>query len=417
MPGTALTSLSHHIDLDWMYEAYRQTRKDGAQGVDGQTAEQFAQNLEENLESLLNQAKSGNYRAPAVRRVHIPKGKGDKTRPIGIPTFGDKVLQRAIKMVLEPVYEQGFLDCSYGFRPGRSAHQALEKLWHGLMDMNGGWVLDLDIQNFFGELDRRVLQRLLRQRVTDGVVRRLIGKWLHAGVMEEGIISYPERGTPQGGVISPLLSNIYLHEVLDRWFIEDVEPRLRGQGFMIRYADDVVMCFEREDDALRGKVALAKRLERFGLKMHPDKTRLVRFLRPPRHGNGSDRPGTFDMLGFTHHWGRSRKGAWVVKRRTSRTRLSRALRAIAQWCRRCRHLPVRQQHPILVSKLRGHYGYYGITGNGEALGDFLHFVTRIWRKWLTRRSRSTRMPWDRFNRLLERYPLPSPVVVHSIYGR
>jgi group II intron reverse transcriptase/maturase len=420
MPGTALTSLSHHIDLDWMYEAYRQTRKDGAKGVDGQGSEEFAQDLEGNLAELLNRAKSGSYRAPAVRRVYIPKDGGKKTRPIGIPTFADKVLQRAVKMVLEPVYEQDFLDCSYGFRPGRSQHQALQALWNGLMDMKGGWVLDLDIQNFFGELGHREVQRLLRQRVTDGVVCRLIGKWLNAGVMEKGSISYPERGTPQGGVISPLLSNIYLHEVLDQWFAKDVMPRLKGRAFMIRFADDAVLCFELEEDAHRVMAVLPKRLERFGLKQHPDKTRLVRFQRPPLRPPGrraGPRPGTFDLLGFTHYWGRSRRGAWVIQRRTSRTRLSRALRAIAQWCRRNRHLPVKEQHLILVSKLRGHYNYYGITGNGKALAVFLHFSGRIWRKWLSRRSQRARMSWERFERLLLRYPLPPPVVVHSVYRR
>jgi len=420
MPDKALTSLSYHIDLDWMREAYRRTRKDGAVGIDGQSAEEFAQDLDANLEDLLSRAKSGRYRAPAVRRVYIPKEKG-KPRPLGIPTFADKVLQRAIVMALEPVYEQDFLECSYGFRPGRSAHQALQALWDGLMQMGGGWALDLDIQSFFDELDRKQLQELLRQRVTDGVVRRLVGKWLNAGVMEEGQVHRPTSGTPQGGVISPLLANIFLHEVLDLWFERDVRPRMRGRAFMVRYADDAVLCFEREEDARRILAVLPKRLGRFGLTLHPEKTRLVPFTRPRenRGGGGSDseKPGTFEMLGFLHYWGRSRKGRWVVKRRTSRKRFSRALRELARWCREARHLPVRVQHQMLTRKLRGHFAYYGITGNADALARFRHEVTSTWRKWLNRRSQRARMDWEKYKRLLRRYPLPPPVVMCSVYRR
>jgi len=421
MPDKVLTSLSHHIDLEWMREAYRRTRKDGATGVDGQSAEQFAADLEANLEDLLERAKSGRYRAPAVRRVHIPKEKG-KTRPLGIPTFADKVLQRAVLMALEPVYEHDFLDCSYGFRPGRSAHQALEALWKGTMRMGGGWVIDLDIQDFFGSVDRGHLQQMLRQRVNDGVVKRLVGKWLNAGVMEDGATYHPSAGTPQGGVISPLLANIYLHEVLDLWFERVVKPRLRGRAFMVRYADDAVLCFEREDDARRVLAVLPKRLGRFGLTLHPEKTRLVPFTRPTTgpgrdQRNGLTKPGTFDVLGFTHYWGRSRKGRWVVQRRTSRKRFSRARRTLAQWCRKARHLPVKEQHQQMVWKLRGHFAYYGITGNARALDRFRHHAMATWRKWLDRRSQRARMSWEKFNRLLQRYPLPPPVVVHSSYRR
>ena len=249
-PELGITSLNHHIDLDWMQEAYRRTRKDGAVGVDGQTAEEYAEHLDENLQSLLDRAKSGRYRAPAVRRVHIPKGEG-KTRPIGIPSFEDKVLQRAVAMVLEPIYEQDFLDCSYGFRPGRSAHQALGADRDQLMAMGGGWVVELDVQGFYDTLDKRQLREFVGHRVRDGVVLRLIGKWLNAGVLEDGAVTYPETGTPQGGVISPLLANIYLHEVLDGWFERDVKPRLKGRAFLVRYADDAVFGFAYEEDARR----------------------------------------------------------------------------------------------------------------------------------------------------------------------
>jgi RNA-directed DNA polymerase len=238
MPGVALTTLAHHIDVDWLREAYRRTRKDGAKGVDGRGAEQFAERLEENLRSLLERAKSGTYLAPPVRRAHIPKGDGTRTRPIGIPTFEDKVLQRAVAMVLEAVYEQEFHPFSYGFRPRRSAHQACEAFRTALVRMAGGWVVEVDIQSFFDNLGHEHLREILGRRVRDGVLLRLIGKWLNAGVMEGLVLSHPESGTPQGGVISPLLANIYLHEVLDGWFVHTVQPRLKGRVALVRYADD-----------------------------------------------------------------------------------------------------------------------------------------------------------------------------------
>lgn len=421
-PQTAWTTLAHHIDVEWLREAYRRTRKDGAAGVDGRTAAHYAENLEENLPALLERFKSGTYKAPPVRRGYVPKGDGSKTRPIGIPTFEDKVLQRAVAMVVEAVYEQDFLDCSHGFRPGRSAHGALGALRQGLMDIEGGWVIDLDIRSFFDDVDRTHLRSFLDLRIRDGVLRRTIDKWLTAGVMEEGAIVHPETGTPQGGVISPLLANVYLHEVLDKWFAEQVGPRLAGRAFMIRYADDAVLCFEREDDARRVMQVLPKRLARFGLTLHPQKTRMLDFRRRGGGAPGASTGGPsghqcFEMLGFAHYWARSRKGAWVIKRKTSPSRFGRALKRISQWCRRYRHEKVAKQHAALVRKLRGHYAYFGITGNGRALRRFRNEVGRTWQKWLARRSRRNHMPWDRFNRLLERYPLPPARVVHSIYRR
>ncbi len=414
-PGQALMTLAHHIDLDWLLEAYRRTRKDGAAGVDGQTAEAYAARLEENLRDLLDRAKSGTYRAPPVRRVYLPKGDGSKTRPIGIPTFEDKVLQRAVAMVLGAVYEQDFRDCSYGFRPGRSPHQALQALWKGLMDVGGGWVLEIDIEQFFDRLDRGHLRTFLRQRVRDGVLLRLIGKWLKAGVLEEGRTMHPETGTPQGGVISPLLANVYLHEVLDVWFEDEVQPRLSGRSLLVRYADDAVLVFARKEDVRRVWEVLPKRFAKYGLSLHPEKTRLVRFGRPT--GRGGARPGTFDFLGFTHAWGRSRRGLPFVRRTTARDRFTRAARNLRQWCRRHRHQPIAVQHKALVRKLRGHHAYYGITGNHPALARFQHEARRAWFKWLRRRSNRSGFTWDRFQRMLERYPLPEPRVVQSVYRR
>jgi group II intron reverse transcriptase/maturase len=410
-----LTSLCHHIDKEFLREAYRLTRKDGAVGVDGQRGEDFARNLEANLEDLLSGFKTGRYRAPSVRRVHIPKGDGRKTRPLGIPTFADKVLQRAVTMVLNAVYEQDFLNCSYGFRPGRSAHEALDALREGLREMGGGWVLDVDVQAFFDNLDHGKLREILDQRVRDGVVRRMIDKWLKAGILEDGELRRPHGGTPQGGVVSPILANVYLHEVLDTWFEDEVRPRLRGRAFLIRYADDFIMAFSCEEDAHRVLEVLPKRFARYGLTVHPEKTRLVAF-RPPRPTQRDDEdqdrkappPGTFDLLGFTHYWARSRRGYWVIKRKTAKDRLNRALRTVEQWCHRNYHRPIAEQRATLVRKLTGHYNYYGITGNSPALGSFLWHVERIWKRWLGRRSQRGYMSWERFKQLVQRYPLPLP---------
>ena len=278
-PHEALLTLSHFIDLDWLREAYRRTRKDGAAGVDGQVAAEYEADLEANLSSLLERFKTGRYRAPPVKRAYIPKGDGRRLRPIGIPTLEDKVLQRAVVMLLEPIYDQAFSDCSYGFRPGRSAHQALDELWRQMMSLSTCWLIELDIERFFDHVDRALLREMVARRVGDGVIRRVIGKWLRAGVVEGTELSYPEQGTPQGGVISPLLANIYLDEVLDQWFEQDVKPRLKGRTFMVRYADDAVLAFEREEDAERVFAVLAKRFEKYGLTLHPKKTRLIQIGR------------------------------------------------------------------------------------------------------------------------------------------
>jgi RNA-directed DNA polymerase len=414
-PEVSFTSLNHYLDIDWLHEAYRRLRKDSAPGYDGQTVVDYGKALEANLASLLDRAKSGTYFAPPVRRVHIPKGSGKDTRPIGIPATEDKLLQRAVAMLLEPLYEQDFLDCSYGFRPGRSAHGALSALWSQCMTGEITWILDMDISKFFDTLDQAHLRSFLRHRVRDGVITRLIGKWLNAGVLEQGVVHYPEAGTPQGGSISPLLSNVYLHYVLDQWFAQEVMPRLRGRAFILRFADDAVMGFALKEDAEKVLRVLPKRCGKYGLTIHEGKTRLVAFGRP--NGTNGNKPGTFDFLGFTHYWGKSRRGKWIVKPKTARQRLSRGLKRIAEWCRRNRHRPVVEQHKELCRKLQGHFAYYGITGNGLWLRKFKQGVRRIWQQWLHRRSRSsTDMPWDRFTRLLERYRLPPVRVVHSIYA-
>ena len=319
-------------------------------------------------------------------------------------------------MVLEAVYEQSFHDCSYGFRPGRSAHQALRVVQGQTVKMAGKWVLEVDIRNFFGTLDHSLLRDIVRKRVRDGVLLRLISKWLNAGVMEDGLIQYPETGTPQGGVISPILANVYLHEVLDDWFARQVVPRLAGRATLVRYADDLVIIFEHERDAQRVVDVLPKRMAKYGLTLHPEKTRLIDFRRPDRrvsaspHHNGDvrSRPDTFNLLGFTHYWAMSRKGYWVVKQKTAADRFRRTIKRIADWCRQYRHEPVREQWAALKRKLLGHFGYFAVIGNLRALRNLRHRVCGVWRKWLNRRSQRAHMTWEKMNALLVRYPLPQP---------
>jgi len=411
-PGTALFLLHNVIDLDWMREAYELTRKDGATGIDGATAGDYEANLEANLKSLLERIKSGRYRAPPVRRTFIPKADGTQ-RPLGIPTFEDKVAQRAIVMVLEAIYEQDFLPCSWGFRGGRSAHGALRELYSATTVRGQYWVLDVDIRKYFDSIPHHHLRAILDQRVTDGVIRRMIDKWLKAGVLEDGLLRHAREGTPQGGVISPMLSNIFLHHVLDEWFENEVKPRMAGSCTLVRYADDFVMTFKTHQDAKRVMEVLEKRLGRYGLTLHPDKTRFIDF-RPERPGGTHpDCKGPpFDFLGFTHVWAKSKKGKNVVRQVTAKNRLARALAAINDWCRGNRHRPLSWQHARLSAKLKGHYAYYGLTGNLRQLGRYSLQLKRLWRKWLARRTRTARLSWASFAAFLDRHPLPSPRITH-----
>jgi len=403
MPERALTSLSHHIDVEWLREAFRRTRRDGAVGVDGQTWTDYSKDLETNLQSLLSRFKSGSYRAPPVRRAYIPKADGDR-RPIGIPTLEDKVLQRAVAMALSAVYEQDFLPSSYGFRPGRGAHDALHALRSHVMDMWRGWLIEVDIRRFFDTLNHRHLREILERRVRDGVILRQIGKWLNAGVLESGSVSFADAGTPQGGVISPLLANIYLHTVLDRWLVDEVRPKCHGNVELVRYADDFVIVCRAEHDARAIFEALPKRFEKYGLKLHPEKTRLVRFDQP--RGPKKDEAMSFDFLGFTHTWMKSQKGIWVLFQVTAKKRLTRSLDAIRAWLAKHRHEPIEAQHRALTAKLNGHYAYFGLLGNALGLQRFRSEVRREWRKALSRRSWAGRIFWTRYREIEQRYRLP-----------
>lgn len=405
-------TLAHHLSVELLRAAFLRTPKDKAPGVDGVTWRMYAEKLESNLEDLHRRLKERRYRAQPVRRVRVGKPEGGE-RLLGIPCLEDKIVQRAVLMLLNPIYEGEFYDFSYGFREGRGAKQALRALWRGLMRLGGGWLVDADIRGFFDHVDRAKLGEILGRRVNDGGILRLIGKWFHAGVLEQGQLSCPELGTPQGAVISPLLANVYLHTVLDEWYARQVLPRLRGRSFLIRFADDFVVVCELEEDARRVLEVLPKRLGRYGLSLHPEKTRLVRFRRPcgeTRKGSGN---GTFDMLGFTHYWGKSRKGDWVVKRKTAAKRLRRSLKAVTQWCRAHRHEPVAEQYKTLCKKLNGHYGYYGIRLNYRALKAVYEHTRQSWRKWLSRRSWRSAIKWDKFLLMERRYPLPRPRIVHA----
>ena len=411
-PTRVFSSMAHAIDVEWVREAYRRTRKDGATGVDGRSAADFTEQLEVNLQRLADSLRTGSYKPPPVRRVEIPKSPG-KTRPIGIPTFEDKVAQRAVAMLLEAIYEQDFFAHSYGFRPGRSAHQALEQLQRRPTYWKRCWMIEADIQGYFDTLDHKRLRSILDERVRDGVIRRLVDRWLSAGVMENGSFRLAKFGTPQGGVISPLLANVYLHVALDQWFQRDVWPRIKGKAMLIRYADDFVLLFEREDDARRVMAVLGKRFERFGLQLHPEKTQLLSFNSPGLGEKRAQLQRSFDFLGFTHYWARSRKGHWVVKQRTSKARFSRSLKRLKEQCHRMMHVPIAHQHRVLCAKLRGHYNYFGITGNGDALWRLRHYVERIWGRALARRN-GRRFAWRRFKPLLKRFPLPPAHAVRSV---
>lgn len=420
-PDRGLTSLNKHLDEEWLRAAFAGLRKDGAAGVDGISAKAYGEELDERLPELVNRAKSGSYRAPPVRRVYIDKpGKREK-RPLGIPTTEDKLLQKAVTMLLEPIYEREFYDFSYGFRPGRGCHDALGHIWNSIMGTRTGWIVEADIRNFFSALPHDKLREILRQRVRDGVITRLIDKWLKAGVLEAGEWQRSENGTPQGGVISPLLSNVFLHEVLDKWFAEQIQPLLKGGSFLVRYADDFVMGFEDRREAERVLSTLWKRFARFGLELHPEKTRLVPFGKPRRDESLKDRAhsGSFDFLGFTHYWAQSRKGNWIVKRHTAKDRLNRSLKKIHQWCRTHRHKPLEVQHIRLCRIMNGHYGYYGVTGNIRKLHAYAHGVKDIWHNWLLRRHRRRdRRDWEWYHRAVSpNYPLPTPKIVHSVYRR
>lgn len=419
-PEARFNSLAHYLDEAALKRAFARIRKDAATGVDGVSKEEYAEHLDENIRDLNQRLRTQQYRHQLIRRVHIPKGPGSReTRPIGISTIEDKIVQGALREVLEVIYEQDFLSCSYGFRPGRSAHDALGVLDRMLYSERIRWVLEADIRSFFDSIDRKKLMELLQSRIADGSFLRLVGKCLHVGVLDGEEFTEPDDGTAQGSIISPLLGNVYLHHALDLWFEREVRPGLRGHARLIRYADDFVIGFTTKEDAQRVMAALGERMATFGLTLHPDKTRILPFARPSRtdKGAGASGPGTFDFLGFTFHWRATRKGNWVPAMKTRRASLRKTLLRVGEWCRRHRHLSRAEQHAALSRKLYGHYQYFGVNGNSRCLDKVLHQVKRLWFKWLQRRGQRKPIRWKRFGAYLARFPLPAPRIRKQIWAR
>jgi len=412
-PGEKFTNLLGHIKVPLLKVAYQRLRKKAAPGVDGVTWAEYGERLDERLVDLQDRIHRGTYHPQPVRRVHIPKGDG-RTRPLGITALEDKVVQQAVRMVLEPIYEAMFVGFSYGFRPGRSQHRALDALAEAIA-RKVSYVLDADIRSFFDTIDRGWMQKFIEHRIGDTRMVRLLMKWMRAGVMEEDGLHETQAGSPQGAVISPLLSNIYLHYVLDLWVCQWRKRHARGEVYAVRYADDLVMGFQREQDALDMRSALAGRLAKFGLELHPDKTRVLefgRFAREGRERRGLSKPETFDFLGFTHIVGQDRRGKFQLRRRTSRKKRRAKLAVVKEECRRRRHWRVAEQYAWLSSVLRGHYQYYGVPTNSPALASFRRAVGYLWHASLQRRSQRARWTRPQLRHFEERYPLPPPHVVH-----
>ena len=406
---TQFTALLHHVTPEALERSFRRLRRQAAAGMDGMTVSEYEQDLESRLQDLHSRIHQGRYRACPVRRVWILKADGQR-RPLGVPALEDKIVQGAVAEVLSAVYEADFLGFSYGFRPGRSPHDAVQALHAAVMSQRVNWVLDADIRSFFDSVDHELLLRMLSHRIADPRILRLIRGWLKAGVVEEKEWTETERGVPQGAGISPLLGNVFLHYVLDQWVHQWRQRHARGRVSIVRFADDFVMGFQYRDDAERLRADLEKRLREFSLELHPEKTRLIEFGRLPalrRKRTGQRRPSTFAFLGFTHYCGWTRDGRFVCKRKTQSKRLSRKLREVKLEARRRMHRPVAEQHRWLSSVLRGHYRYYGLPSNYEALAAFRYQVARIWCRSLRRRSQRS-MTWDAYNEILRRLPLPSP---------
>ena len=405
------TSLAHHLTRDRVWKNLSQIPKRSAAGVDGQTVAEAKENFADWVEPMLQSVHRRGYRAPDIRRVYIPKpGKREK-RPLGVPCVSDRALQRSAAQVLSAIYEADFLPCSFGGRPGRGAHHALATLNEVIAGCKVGWVLEADLKNFFGSLNHEWVLRFVEHRVGDPRMISLIRRWLKAGILEDGEVHPNDEGTPQGGSISVMLSNVYLHYVLDLWFERIVKPRLRGEAYMVRYIDDFVLCFQYRDDALRVQDALYKRLGKFGLTLEPTKTKLVEFGRfAHRHAakRGRRRPETIYFLGFTLYCTRNLKGNFQVGMRTEKSRLRRSLMALHELMRRMRHLSIREQVNNLNAALRGHYAYYGIAGNFRSLQKVHRAVERCWRKMLSSRSWAGRITWEVFHQIKQRQPILRP---------
>lgn len=405
-PAEVFTSLAHYLTEEYLLASFSKLRRSAATGIDKVSCQDYEKHLTENIENLHQRLKAQRYRATEIRRAWIDKG-GGKQRPLGISTTEDKIVQRAVADILNLIYEQDFYESSYGFRPKRNAHQALVHLRNQCMSGRIKWILDADIQGCFDNFDHSILRELLSKRIKDRNLLRLIDLWLKAGIIDGKSLHRNTVGTPQGNIVSPLLCNVYLHYVLDEWVEKIIRPLLKGKIFIIRYADDFVIGFENEEDAIRVNKVLPKRMQRYGLTIHPEKSQLIKFVPDDK----KSKP-TFDFLGFTHYWAKSQKGYKVIKRRTSKKKMHKVIQNLRECCKENRHLKLKDQYKLLSSKLRGLYQYYGIRGNFLALKKMYLDVKFSWYKWLNRRSQRNSYTWKGYGDLLNYFTLPRPGIVH-----
>ena len=417
-PQERFTSLAHLLTVDFLRECFRELKKDKASGVDGVTVKEYEVHLEGNLKELVQRLEVKRYRPKAVRRVYISKPNGGK-RPLGIPTVEDKTVQMALKKILEAIFEVDFLNVSYGFRPGRNCHQALDILDKAVMRKPVNYIVDMDIEKFFDTVDHKRLMELLQKRIKDPNILRLIGRFLKTGVMEEGKYYHTDKGTPQGGVLSPVLSNIYLHYCLDLWFEKVVKPKAIGFCQIIRYADDFVVCFQKVADARAFGKALRKRLKEFGLKVSEEKSRIIPFGRYPflAAQEKGTKLATFDFLGFTHYGTKTRRGYFKLGRKTSKVKFRQRAKELNQWLKKVRNqVKLKEWWEVLRLKLLGHYHYYGISGNMPEIQAFYKRSIRLAFKWVNRRSQKKSYNWVQFSRFLKYNPLPEPKIYHLTYA-
>jgi RNA-directed DNA polymerase len=416
-PKCKFTSLAHLLTEDFLKECFRELKRGKSPGIDGVTVGEYAKKLDTNIADLVARLKAKQYKPQPVLRVYIPKPNGEK-RPLGIPAVEDKIVQMAIKKILEAIFEQDFIDTSYGFRPNRSCHDALKKLDKIITNGPVNFVVDMDISKFFDTVDHKKMMECLKQRIVDPSLLQLIGRFLKSGIMEEGKYFETEMGTPQGGILSPVLANVYLHFALDKWFETEVLPQLTGFAQLIRYADDFIVCFEKEVEARAFGVALRLRMSEFGLTISEEKSKIIEFGRCPctrakRYGRKCE---TFDFLGFTHFCDKSRWGNFKLGRKTSRKKFRQKMVDMNIWLKRIRNLAeLKEWWKVLVMKLIGHYHYYGMSGNIRSLQKYYHQVVRLAFKWVNRRSQKKSYNWAQFRRYLQFNPLPKPKIYHSLY--
>ncbi len=418
-PQDKFSTLAYLLKADYLKDCYQELKRHKAAGIDGRTKESYInEEIEQEIENTVIKMKAKKYKPKPVRRVFIKKSNGQQ-RPLGIPSVIDKVVQQGIKKILEAIYEPHFLDNSYGFRPNRNCHQALKAVYKMVMTAKVNWIIDVDIKGFFDNVDHRWMIECLNQKINDPNFRSLIIKFLKAGAIEEGRYLKIAKGTPQGGILSPLLANIYLHYVLDLWFEHREKKNIKGYAEMIRYADDFVIGVQTKQEAYQILKDLKERLKKFGLELSSEKTRIIefgRFAQENMYERGKRKPDTFDFLGFTHYCAKSRQGKFLMKVKTSSKRQRQALNEMNLWLKKIRNmLKAKQIWPILKSKLRGHYNYYGISSNFRSIHAFYYQTSKLVFKWMNRRSQKKSFGWTNFNKYLELYPLPKPVLAHNMY--